>query len=155
MAELFADYKALKDRQNNHGAIWRFFHSKENQERNNLLKQMEDVMKKKLPDNVFEKIETPLDIIKYQKWGDITKGIDIFMTRRDFTPEIDFGYSAYQENPALYEAYIENAKNNDAKNEKELFNGQLKMDTSDNVASKSEHNTEPPVRTPKNKITGI
>jgi hypothetical protein len=40
VGELIAEYQALKERQSRHGAIWRFFHSTENKERNALLANM-------------------------------------------------------------------------------------------------------------------
>lgn len=45
VGNLIAEYQALKDRQARHGAIWRFFHSSENELRNNLLKEMNDTLK--------------------------------------------------------------------------------------------------------------
>ena len=40
LAKFTAEYQALKQRQNNHGAIWRFFHRKENTQRMELLTEM-------------------------------------------------------------------------------------------------------------------
>ena len=48
VAQLIADYQALQKRQDDHGAIWRFFHRSENEARTELLKNMETVLKKRL-----------------------------------------------------------------------------------------------------------
>ena len=45
MGELVAEYQALKERQKNHGPIWRFFHKDENRARNSLLSKMEKKIK--------------------------------------------------------------------------------------------------------------
>lgn len=61
VGELIAEYQALKERQNRHIGIWRFFHSKENQARNELLSKMEDAIKttmnKILPQNKSENLD--------------------------------------------------------------------------------------------------
>ena len=52
MGKMVAEYQALKARQNGHGAIWRFFHGKENDARNILLEKMSDKIKALLPDGM-------------------------------------------------------------------------------------------------------
>ena len=49
---LIGAYKALQKRQNDHGAIWRLFHGTENNDRNALLKNMENALKSFLGENV-------------------------------------------------------------------------------------------------------
>jgi hypothetical protein len=44
IAQLLADYRALQTRQKNHGPVWRLFHLKENEARNQLLGQMKDAL---------------------------------------------------------------------------------------------------------------
>ena len=52
VATLLAEYQALKLRQLNHGAIWRFFHRSENKARNEMLNKMDTYIKKALPDDL-------------------------------------------------------------------------------------------------------
>ena len=49
VGEMIAEYQALKERQSNHGAIWRFFHPGENKARTALLKQMRSAISASLP----------------------------------------------------------------------------------------------------------
>ena len=49
VGELLAEYQALKERQSNHGKIWRFFHRKENDKRTELLNQMKATVKSLIP----------------------------------------------------------------------------------------------------------
>ena len=44
IARYVAEYQALKKRQEGHGAIWRYFHKKENEERTALLESMEKTL---------------------------------------------------------------------------------------------------------------
>ena len=49
IGEMIVEYQALKERQSNHGAVWRFFHPGENKARTALLKQMKDTISGALP----------------------------------------------------------------------------------------------------------
>ena len=49
IGEMIVEYQALKERQSNHGAIWRFFHPGENKARNSLLKGMKQTISGALP----------------------------------------------------------------------------------------------------------
>ena len=62
LAQLIADYQALQKRQEGHGAIWRFFHSTENKERNALLQDMEKALTKHLGDEYNLKTVIPASI---------------------------------------------------------------------------------------------
>ena len=63
MGELIAEYQALKERQSRHGDIWRFFHSKENKARNELLKSMARVITVALKSTQFAKNAKNLDAL--------------------------------------------------------------------------------------------
>jgi hypothetical protein len=64
LAELVAEYQALKLRQDGHGAIWRFFHRTQNKERVELLEDMKSAITNAVGDNVNldPKEKTPADI---------------------------------------------------------------------------------------------
>lgn len=62
LAQLIADYQALQKRQEGHGAIWRFFHSTENKERNALLQDMEKALTKHLGNEYDLKTVIPASI---------------------------------------------------------------------------------------------
>ena len=70
VGELIAEYQALKERQKNHGAIWRFFHRDENKARNTLLKSMAKTIRNSLstvfPKEVYKTLESlnPADIAR-------------------------------------------------------------------------------------------
>lgn len=49
LGTLLAQYQALKIRQSNHGAIWRFFHRGENKARTEMLNKMDSYIRKALP----------------------------------------------------------------------------------------------------------
>lgn len=150
MGELFAQYKALEKRQKNHGAIWRFFHSKENKERNDLLKLMEDCMKKRIPEEDFKKIETPDDIINYHEWSANNKRFEFFIAQREQRPDMAYGYTDYYYDPEKLDEYNKNANERDNDYENQLLNDQLKNDTSEIVSTKSERQTEPPSKASPN-----
>ena len=52
VGKMIAEYQALKARQSNHGFFWRMFHSDENKARNDLIKQMNKLIKSVLPDGM-------------------------------------------------------------------------------------------------------
>ena len=155
VAALYAEYRALQERQKNHGAIWRAFHSKENKARNDLLKRMEDIITKTIPEDVFKNLKEPADILKYHEGNRIVTYVKNFMHRRDYMPHLDYGYKEYLNTPSLYDEYMkkrENAKNVEQKSETEIFTERLKKDTSETTANKSERRTKQ-TSTPTLKIT--
>lgn len=52
VAALLAEYQALKLRQLDHGAIWRFFHRSENKARTEMLQKMDTYIRKAFPDDL-------------------------------------------------------------------------------------------------------
>lgn len=66
IAELVAEYQALKLRQDGHGRIWRFFHRTENNERMELLADMKAAITNAVGEdvNLDPKEKTPADIAK-------------------------------------------------------------------------------------------
>ena len=57
-----AEYHALKKRQEGHNAIWRFFHKKENKERNALLANMKKVLESAIGKDIEIDDSTPVQI---------------------------------------------------------------------------------------------
>lgn len=51
-ADLLANYQALKERQNRHGAIWRFFHREENLQRTALLNDMKSALNARFKNSI-------------------------------------------------------------------------------------------------------
>ena len=49
IGKMIAEYQALKERQKNHTAFWRFFHRTENKDRNALIEKMGKIIKGQLP----------------------------------------------------------------------------------------------------------
>ena len=70
VGRLYAEYQALVRRQANHSPIWRFFHSTENKERNELIKELESTLKKYVPNLKFN-AKTPLQPYKVIKAAEI------------------------------------------------------------------------------------
>ena len=62
VAKYASEYHALKKRQEGHGAIWRFFHKKENADRENLLAGMKSVLDKVFRNTIDIDMCTPLEI---------------------------------------------------------------------------------------------
>ena len=52
MGKMIAEYQALKDRQKNHNAFWRFFHRTENKDRNALIEKMGKFIRDQLPEGM-------------------------------------------------------------------------------------------------------
>ena len=146
MASLYAEYRALRQRQDDHTGFWRFFHRTENAARNNLLKEMEDVMKKTIPEDVFNKLEDPADVLKYYAGNSIKTSVSFSMARREALPYLDFGYSKYHDNPEMCEEYMKNREKNDPTSQKsdtENLNEKLGKDTSESVINNSDRKIEP------------
>jgi hypothetical protein len=118
LAELVAEYQALNLRQDGHGAIWRFFHRTENNERNELLADMKDAITKAIgADAIFDIIEkTPSDIAAtlnnqlIDKKGIEAVKPDVFVKRCNLSGEM----VSYESIPAKQSlAKQENSANND------------------------------------------
>ena len=52
VGKIIAEYQALKDRQKNHNAFWRFFHRTENKDRNALIEKMGKFIRDQLPEGM-------------------------------------------------------------------------------------------------------
>ena len=62
VAQYASEYQALKKRQEGHGAIWRFFHKKENEARTKLLANMKGLLVKTLGNDIDVDTLTPKEI---------------------------------------------------------------------------------------------
>ena len=82
IAKYIGEYQALKMRQANHTAVWRFFHRGENKARTALLNNMKKTLENVLGKNAGIDTKTPAEIAKEY----ITKLVDK-RTEQDFTPE--------------------------------------------------------------------
>ena len=58
IGKLLAEYHALKKRQEDHGRFWRWFHGKENEDRNALLVKMESSLKGALGENADLEVDS-------------------------------------------------------------------------------------------------
>lgn len=145
MAELLGEYKALKKRQEKHGAIWRLFHGKQNEARNEMLKRMEEDLKQNIPEEDLNKMEEPIDVIRYYKHEDAKKMINFSVIRRDANPSLDFEYARYDLNPDLYDEYMKELENR--KDDELDLSNQLEIDTTTEKSnSKTEQIAEPNVK---------
>lgn len=105
LAELYAEYHALTKRQENHGAVWRFFHKKENESRNALLSVMKQTLESRFTDGEVDFSKEPSDVYREGEWRYTNGRINIALNERLKDPARAFGYYNYQKDPSLFEAY--------------------------------------------------
>ena len=107
IGEMIVEYQALKERQSNHGAIWRFFHPGENKARNSLLKKMKETISGALPQGMKIDLtkETAADIAQRFADARIRGIVEVAGPNRmdDKKAEQIFGH------PAANDALIEQA----------------------------------------------
>lgn len=97
VADLYAEYQALFARQKNHGAIWRFFHRKENEARTALLNEMKEAMAGKVSEtDLLEPYIYPSSIIAAAEKAETEKAISEGIFERETNPEKGFGYAGYK-----------------------------------------------------------
>jgi hypothetical protein len=101
LGELYAEYHALSQRQANHGAVWRFFHSKENAARNNLLKNMEKCLEKHGGLPSLENPNAAAEYIKDVERKSSNSMINLDTVMFDTNPAKVLGYEKYEQNPDL------------------------------------------------------
>ena len=105
IGSLYAEYRALSIRQDNHTAIWRFFHRGENEARTNLLREMEGALKMVIPEEMLATKPSAKEIMQYCDWNQTKTFIPQFLSHNaDFT-DSEFGYYDYKNNPEMYEAW--------------------------------------------------
>ena len=104
LGELYAEYHALSQRQANHGAVWRFFHSKENTARNNLLKNMEICLEKHGGLYSLENPNAAAEFIKDVEKKSSNSMINLDTVKFDTSPAETFGYEKYERNPELLQS---------------------------------------------------
>ena len=102
VADLYAEYQALATRQENHGAIWRFFHRKENEARAALLNEMRSAMVGKVSESDLDsRLKFPESLIREAEEAKVQEAIDEELTNRQMNPEKGFEYFKYKNNPDL------------------------------------------------------
>lgn len=134
LGNLYAEYRALSIRQENHTAIWRFFHRGENEARTNLLKDMENVLKMRIPEDMLAAKPSAKEVLQYGDWLKTKTFIPQFLSNNANFPASEFGYYDYKKKPEMYEAW---KLAFDQKQEKNL-NEQL----ADDLKSKDEVKTD-------------
>lgn len=95
VGKLYAEYRALVLRQKNHTGFWRFFHSAENAERTELIKDLEDVLKKYAPD-IDLNAKTPVgarNVIRSAAVEQVVKGVKDGIELYNSDLPKAFGYS--------------------------------------------------------------
>ena len=107
LAELYGQYRALSERQANHTGIWRFFHREENENRNELLKLMENTLKQRLPGGTIDLSKEPNTIYQDSLYNDYIKRINTLSDLLEIRAESEqaYGYQEYKQNPKLFEEY--------------------------------------------------
>lgn len=98
IAELYGQYRALSERQANHTGIWRFFHGKENQNRNELLELMANSLKGYLPDGKIDLTKEPTEVYQDSLYSDYMKRINTLSKLTELNPEDAYGYGEYKHN---------------------------------------------------------
>ena len=95
--ELYVEYQALAKRQENHGAIWRLFHRKENDARTALLNEMKAAMAGKVSEaDLSDLYAHPSTIIRKSDENETEKAIDEGLANREMNPEKGFDYLKYK-----------------------------------------------------------
>jgi hypothetical protein len=151
VANLYAEYRALSIRQDNHTAIWRFFHREENEARTNLLNEMESALKMVIPEEVLAEKPSAKEIIQYGDWLKTKTFIPQFLSHNAEFTESEFGYYDYKNNSELYDAW---KLEFDKKQEKPL-NEQLANDLEVKDEKKTEKiPNEPTIASPSKSING-
>ena len=137
IGQLYAEYRALSIRQENHTGIWRFFHRGENEARTNLLKEMENTLKMVIPEEILAEKPSAKEIMQYCEWKKTKTYIPQFLNT---SSPAQFGYYDHKHNPEMYEAW---KRDFDKKQEKDL-NEQLANDVSDKDDAKVDKIPEEP-----------
>lgn len=97
LGKVYGEYQALYMRQLNHGSVWRFFHSSENQKRLDLLQNMKETLEKHIPEEMLVPTErTPSEIAKYGEKLNIQQGLKRYLTTRESDPAKYMGYNNYK-----------------------------------------------------------
>ena len=105
VGQLYAEYRALVNRQANHGFFWRLFHPFENTDRNDLISELETTLKRYAPNLTFD-AKTELDpgnVVKSAEKERAAKGVDDEVNLYTSNASDKFGYSAYIANPDLFD----------------------------------------------------
>lgn len=121
IGQLYAEYRALSIRQENHTGFWRFFHRGENEERTNLLREMENTLKMVLPEDMLAEKPSAKEIMQYCDWKQTKMFIPQFMNT---SSPSQFGYYDHKNNPEMYDAW----KRDFDKKQKKSLNEQLAND---------------------------
>ena len=98
IAELYGQYRALSERQARHTGIWRFFHGKENQYRNDLLELMRKSLKGYLPGGKIDLTKEPTEVYQDSLYSDYMKRINTLSKLTELKPEDAYGYGEYKHN---------------------------------------------------------
>ena len=100
LANLFGEYKALQQRQADHGRVWRFFHGKENERRTALMNAMREALIAHIPEPTLdEETTTPSEIAKLGEKLNITKAMDNHINAIEANPAEIMGYENYVDVP--------------------------------------------------------
>ena len=145
LGELYAEYRALTIRQENHTGIWRFFHRGENEERTNLLKEMETALKKRIPEEMLAAKPSAEEIRQYGDWLKTKTFIPQWLSSFNISTESHFGYYDYKKNPEMYEAWKLEFEKNKEKPLSEQIAGDLQEKT---VATTEKIRNEPVISAP-------
>lgn len=96
-AALYVEYQALAKRQENHGAIWRFFNRGENAARTALLNEMKEAMAGKVSEEALRDLYASPSALISKHDEDLTeKAINEGLQIRENNPEKGFDYSKYK-----------------------------------------------------------
>ena len=97
VADLYVEYQALARRQENHGAIWRYFHQEENAARTALLNEMKEAMAGKVSEEALRDLYASPSALISKHDEDLTeKAINEGLQIRENNPEKGFDYSKYK-----------------------------------------------------------
>ena len=97
LGNLFGEYKALQQRQADHGRVWRFFHGKENEERTALMNAMREALLAHIPEKTLDSEKTtPSTIAKFGEKLNMTKPLNDYIEGIEANPAEKMGYENYE-----------------------------------------------------------
>ena len=125
IGQFLSDYQALCERQKRHGAIWRFFHSKENQERTALIGEMHQTLTACLGEKLNLDTADPVKVTRGLEGQHIKYHLYEAMNERFTSPEKVYG--------------VPDRKKIDMKDQFSLFDNEMNQEKSQRVETVKVH----------------
>ena len=105
LGTLYAEWRALNERQAGHGFFWRLFHRSENNRRNTLLKDMKDALVVMTGNMALPKDLEPADVAMEYESRNAREIISENFEKFHLNPEQAFGYEEFIDNPTMLDEF--------------------------------------------------